>query len=82
MDAGARPRLRFLAWPYYNGLRDIDMGLGPTRLLESDEITAKLEAHGWSVEVDVVAPVDEKLPEVARIIELDLRLAERVLTQR
>jgi arginase len=78
MEASARPRLRVLGLPYHNGLRDTGMGLGPTRLLESGEITAKLEAHGWSVEVDVVTPVDEGLPEVARVIELDRRLAERV----
>lgn len=64
--------------PYHNGLRGTGMGLGPMRLLESSDLAAKLEALAWTMEAEVVDPVDEELPEVVRVIELDRRLAERV----
>lgn len=67
-----------LGMPYHNGLRGVGMGLGPIRLLESRGFAAKLEDLGWTMEVDSVDPVDEGLAEVARVIELDRRLAERV----
>jgi arginase len=54
------------------------MGLGPIRLLESGDLAAKFEGLGWAAEVDEVDPVDEDLAEVARVVELDRRLAGRV----
>jgi hypothetical protein len=55
------------------------MGLGPTRLL-AHVSEQELEALGWRVRVDPVQAVDETLSELARVFELDRRLAgERVL---
>ena len=70
--------LRLIAWPYHAGLRDVSMGLGPTVLAGDAEL---LEALG-SPPVEVVDPVDESLPEVARIFELDRRLAHSVRAAR
>jgi arginase len=58
---------RLIAWPFHNGLPDAGGALGPARLLQ-----------GRSETVDWVTPVDSALPEVARIIELDRRLARSV----
>jgi arginase len=66
--------LRLIAWPYHAGLRDVSMGLGPTVLAADAEL---LDALG-SPPVEVVPPVDESQPEVARIFELDRRLAQTV----
>ena len=54
------------------------MGLGPTRLLDAHVSEQKFEALGWRVRVDYVQPVDETLSELARVFELDRRLAGRV----
>lgn len=78
MKADERPRLRVLGMPYHNGLRGVGMGMGPIRLLESRELAARLEGLGWDVGVDEVDPVAEELAEVARVVELDRRLAGRV----
>jgi arginase len=51
------------------------MGLGPTRLLRDGGLTKQLEALGLRVEVEEIEPVDESMPEIARVIELDRRLA-------
>ncbi len=66
--------LRLIAWPYHAGLRDVSMGRGPTVLTQDAELLADL----GSPAVDVVPPVDESQPEVARIFELDRRLAQSV----
>jgi arginase len=58
---------RLIAWPFHNGLPGVGVGAGPGRLLE-----------GRSVDGDAIRPVDPALPEAARIIELDRRLASRV----
>jgi arginase len=58
---------RLIAWPFHNGLPDVRRALGPARLLQG-----RSEAAEW------VTPVDRELPEVARIIELDRRLARSV----
>jgi arginase len=59
--------VRLIGWPFHNGLPDTGGALGPARLLQDRSETA-----------DWVAPVDTTLPEVARIIELDRRLARKV----
>lgn len=51
------------------------MGLGPIRLLRDGGLRELLEALGLRVEVDEIEPVDESMPEMARVIELDRRLA-------
>jgi arginase len=55
--------VEFVAWPYHAGLRGVGMGRGP-------EVLAP--------DAPVVPPVDESLPEIARIFELDRRLAAAV----
>ena len=70
--------LRLIAWPYHAGLRDVSMGLGPTVLAGDAKL---LDALG-SPPVEVIDPVDESLPEVARIFELDRRLAHSVRAAR
>jgi hypothetical protein len=54
------------------------MGLGPTRPLGAHVSEQELEALGWRVRVDSVQPVDETLSELARVFELDRRLAGQV----
>jgi arginase len=56
------------------------MGLSPTRLLDEDVSQQELEALGWRVRVDSVEPVEETRSEIARVFELDRRLAARVHT--
>jgi arginase len=54
------------------------MGLGASVLARDEEFLAGLAAAGWDVAGETILPVDESLPEVARIFELDRRLARRV----
>ena len=72
------PGLRLIAWPYHAGLRDVGMGLGPAILAADEELLAAL----GSPTVEVVPPVDEAQAEVARIFELDRRLARSVRAAR
>jgi arginase len=72
------PALELIAWPYHAGLRDVSMGLGASVLAADAELRAGLEATDLSVTVETIPPVDESLPEVARIFELDRRLSRRV----
>jgi arginase len=61
------PEVRAIALPFHNGLPDVAMGSGVRALVDAVDLAA-----------DVVPGVDPSLPEVARTIELDRRLAERV----
>jgi len=54
------------------------MGAGPTRLASDETLLADIRSAGWNVEHDEVEPVDETDPEIARVIGLIRRLAERV----
>jgi arginase len=74
--------LRLIAWPYHAGLAGVSMGLGASVLAADEELRAGLAAAGGDVHVETVPPVDESLPEVARIFELDRRLARRVAAAR
>ncbi len=58
------------------------MGLGPSVLAADDDFHAALARAGWDVTCEAVPPVDEARPEVARIFELDRRLARRVAAAR
>ena len=51
------------------------MGLGPIRLLGDGGLSELLGALRLRVEVEEIEPVDESMPEMARVIELDRRLA-------
>lgn len=72
------PGLRLIAWPYHAGLRDAGMGLGPTVLAADEELLAAL----GEPPVEDIPPVDESQAEVARIFELDRRLAQSVRAAR
>jgi arginase len=74
--------LRLIAWPYHAGLRDVSVGLGASALARDDAFRAALAADGVAVTGETIPPVDEALPEVARIFELDRRLAARVAAAR
>jgi len=70
--------LRLIAWPYHAGLRDVGMGAGAGALARDEGLRAALAAAGCAVTGETIPPVDETRPEVARIFELDRRLASRV----
>jgi arginase len=72
------PALELIAWPYHAGLRDASMGLGASVLAADQELRAGIAAADLSVTVETIPPVDESLPEVARVFALDRRLARRV----
>jgi arginase len=74
--------IRLIAWPYHAGLRDVSMGLGGSALARDEAFRAGLASAGHRVTGETVPPVDETLPEVARIFELDRRLARRVAAAR
>jgi arginase len=76
------PSLQLIAWPYHAGLRDVSMGLGATALCADERFRAALAAADAGVTAETIPPVDESLPEVARIFELDRRLARRVAAAR
>ena len=76
------PSLQLIAWPYHAGLRDVSMGLGATALCADERFRAALAAAGADVTAETILPVDASLPEVARIFELDRRLARRVAAAR
>jgi arginase len=72
------PELDVIAWPYHGGLADVSMGLGASVLATDERFRDGLAAAGWQTRVVRVPPVDETLPEVARVFELARRLAQRV----
>ncbi|HZB76245.1 MAG TPA: arginase family protein [Solirubrobacteraceae bacterium] len=74
--------VRLIAWPYHAGLRDVGMGLGGSMLAGDTGLRDALVSAGCAVDVETVEPVDESAPEVARIFELDRRLARRVALAR
>jgi arginase len=74
--------LDIIAWPYHAGLQDVSMGLGASVLAADERFRAGIEAAGWATRAVRVPPVDETLPEVARIFELDRRLARSVADAR
>lgn len=54
------------------------MGAGSRELATDEQLRRALEQQGWRVALDVVPAVDERRPEIARVIELDRRLAHHV----
>src|SRR5215218_10314151 len=74
--------LRLITWPYHAGLADVSMGLGASVLAADEELRAGIASAGLDVHAETIPPVDESLPEVARIFELDRRLARRVAAAR
>jgi arginase len=76
------PELDVIAWPYDAGLADVSMGLGASVLATDEGFREGLAAAGWQPRAVRVPPVDETLPEVARIFELARRLALHVAAAR
>lgn len=70
--------LALIAWPYHAGLSDAGMGLGASRLIADERLHELVGARGETITVETVPPVDPGGPEVARIFELDRRLAGHV----
>jgi arginase len=74
--------IRLIAWPYHAGLRDVGVGLGASALARDERLHEALSGAGHVVTGETIPPVDAALPEVARIFELDRRLARRVAAAR
>lgn len=70
--------LALIAWPYHAGLADISMGLGATTLAADQRLRHALGQEVDEVTIERVLPVEESLGEVARVFELDRRLARTV----
>lgn len=64
--------------PYHEGRRDVGMGLGPTILGADDRMRAAIAAAGWSPVREVLSGPDERLPEVARSMDVVRRLVVAV----
>jgi arginase len=62
--------LRVIVSPFDSGLPDVGMGAGSTALAGEDALRF--------APVETVPAVEERIPEIARVIELDRRLAGRV----
>jgi arginase len=69
--------LRLLCVPFHNGLRNVSMGKGAFTLESDEELRVSIEARGWRVTTEEIEAVDQSLPENARVMELDRRLASR-----
>ena len=78
----SRPPLAVIPWPFHGGIANVSMGLGGSALAADGDFLAGLEAAGWEPHVEPVEPVDETLSEIARIFELDRRLARSVAAAR
>jgi arginase len=74
--------LALIAWPYDAGLADVGMGRGASTLLADERLHQLLRAESDAITVETVPPVDPSRPEVARIFELDRRLAGHVARAR
>jgi arginase len=64
--------------PFHNGVRNVSMGGGPIRLANDEQFRAGIEAEDWTLSDDEVEAVDERDPEIARVIALIRRLADHV----
>lgn len=71
-------QLRLVSWPFHNGLKNVSMGAGPTRLASDPTLRAGLAEEGLNLSDDEIRAVDESDPEIVRVIELIRRLAHRV----
>lgn len=70
--------LRLICWSFHNGLRDVGMGVGASRLAGDPWLQHALGEAGWRVTHAQVDGVDESRAEVARVVELLRRLAGSV----
>ena len=76
--ADSPDEVRLLCWPFHNGLRNVSMGAGATKLAADEELRARIRAAGWRLGDDEIEPVDESDPEIVRVIQLVRRLAVHV----
>lgn len=67
-----------IGWPFDLGRVGIGMAEGPEVLLADDAFRATIAQAIGDIEVERVEAVDERLPEMARLVELDRRLAATV----
>lgn len=67
-----------LSLPYHCGRFGVGMGRGPKRLIEGLDLVRVLEEAGHSVRMHEIDDPSDIEPEIARIIELDRRLAVAV----
>jgi len=70
--------LRLLCWPFHNGLRNVSMGRGASRLAVDERLRHGIEAEGWRISCEEIDGVEESGAEIARVMELIRRLAIRV----
>lgn len=70
--------ISLIAWPFDLGRARVGMGRGPEVLLADGAFRASIGREIGDVEVERVEAVDEALPEIARVFELDRRLAATV----
>ncbi|MBV9424246.1 MAG: arginase family protein [Solirubrobacterales bacterium] len=70
--------LRLLCLPYHNGLRNVGMGRGASKLVSDEALRRGIEAQGWRLTSEEIQGIDESVPEIARVMELDRHLSIRV----
>lgn len=70
--------LRLVRCPFHNGLKNVSMGAGPTRLATDAALRTGVTEEGWNLSNEEVRAVDESDPEIVRVIELIRRLAQSV----
>ncbi|MGH2716575.1 MAG: hypothetical protein ACRDM7_22355 [Thermoleophilaceae bacterium] len=71
-------QLRLLCHPFHNGLKGVDMGAGPLRLIGDSAIPGELRAQGWELRIETIETPDPADPEIVRVAEGDRRLTRRV----
>ncbi len=67
-----------LSLPFHNGLRNVGMGRGASKLVSDEALRRGIEAQGWRLTSEEIPGIDESVPEIARVMELDRHLAARV----
>jgi len=58
--------LRLLCWPFHNGLRNVSMGKGASRLASDGPLNSGIEASGWRLSREEIEPAEESDAEIAR----------------
>jgi arginase len=70
--------VRLFSVPYHSGEREVGMGRGPTALVEGLDLPRVLERRGCEVTLERIDLANGSEPEIARVVELDRRLARGV----
>jgi arginase len=74
--------VRVIALPYDSGRRSLGMGRGPELLIGDASVAEEADAAGIALEHETIDGIDEELPEIRRVMELDRELAARVAAAR